>query len=84
MATKTKDQLRAAVKGARFGRHEEKALLDLIDNSAAGAATQAALTAADASVVDATYGSQESAVLTNVRTRVNQIEDALQAFGIIL
>jgi multidrug efflux pump subunit AcrA (membrane-fusion protein) len=79
----TKAQLKTLVKGARFGRHEEATLLQLIESSACGAAKQAALTAADAAAVDATYGSQESGVITNIRTRVGQIEAALQAFGII-
>lgn len=48
-----------------------------------GADQAAALTAADASTVDATYGSQEAAVLGNVRTRVGEIEAALVALGIL-
>lgn len=47
------------------------------------ATTQAALTAVDATVIDATYGTVEEAVLNNVRTRLNEIEAALKAFGIL-
>lgn len=46
-------------------------------------ATPAALTAADAGVVDATYGAEESAVITNLRTRVNELEAALRALGLL-
>ncbi|MEE9244875.1 MAG: hypothetical protein V3U63_01630, partial [Gemmatimonadota bacterium] len=46
-------------------------------------ATQAALTAEDATVIDATYGAPEEGVLNNVRTRLGEIEAALQAFGLI-
>jgi len=44
---------------------------------------QAALTTADASIVDDTYGAEEAAVIENLRTRVNQLEAALQALGFI-
>ena len=43
----------------------------------------AALTAADAGTVDATYGAPEAAVLANVRTRLNEIESALQDLGLL-
>jgi len=43
----------------------------------------AALTAADAAVVDATYGAEESGVISNLRTRVNQLESALRAAGLL-
>lgn len=46
-------------------------------------ATPAALTAPNASVVDATYGAEESAVITNLRTRVNELEAALRALGLL-
>lgn len=45
--------------------------------------TQAALTTEDATVIDATYGAPEEAVLNNVRTRLGEIEAALQAFGLL-
>ena len=43
----------------------------------------AALTAADGSTVDATYGAEEAAVLANVVTRQAEIEARLQALGFI-
>lgn len=43
----------------------------------------AALTDPDNSVVGASYGATEQAVLINLRTRVNEIEAALQAAGIL-
>ncbi len=43
----------------------------------------AALTTADNSTVDATYGTQEAKVITNLRTRVGQIESRLQAIGLL-
>jgi len=42
-----------------------------------------ALTAADASTVDGTYGAEEQAVLGNVRTRVNELETKLRALGLL-
>ncbi|KPJ96680.1 MAG: hypothetical protein AMS18_00020 [Gemmatimonas sp. SG8_17] len=42
-----------------------------------------ALTSADASTVDTTYGSEEAAVIANNRTRIGEIETALQNIGII-
>ncbi len=42
-----------------------------------------ALTAEDATVIDATYGSDEEGVLNNVRTRVGEIEVVLQAQGLL-
>ncbi|AZS07298.1 hypothetical protein PP505_gp28 [Gordonia phage Dorito] len=42
-----------------------------------------ALTAADASTVDATYGTEEAAVITNLRTRVGELETKLKALGLI-
>lgn len=48
------------------------------------AATGAALTAVDATAINATYDAVEEAVLNNVRTRLNEIEARLQAMGIIL
>lgn len=44
----------------------------------------AALTAADASVVDATYGAEESGVINNLRTRLNELESRIKALGFIL
>ncbi len=42
-----------------------------------------ALTAEDATVIDATYGSVEEAVLNNLRTRVGELESKLQAYGLL-
>jgi hypothetical protein len=42
-----------------------------------------AMTASDASVVDATYGAQEQAVITNLRTRVDEMETKLKALGLL-
>ncbi len=47
------------------------------------ATTQAALSAENATVIDATYGAIDEGVLNNVRTRLGEIEAALQAFGLI-
>ena len=44
-------------------------------------ANQGALTAEDATVIDATYGAVEEAVLNNVRTRIGELEAAAQAMG---
>jgi len=46
-------------------------------------AKAAALTAVDATVIDATYGTVEEAVLNNVRDRVNDVESRLQAYGLL-
>jgi hypothetical protein len=43
----------------------------------------AALTASDVSVVDATYGAEEVAVIENLRTRVDELESRLQAIGLL-
>jgi len=42
-----------------------------------------ALTASDASSVDATYGNEERDVIINLRTRVDELETKLQAIGVI-
>lgn len=42
-------------------------------------AKQAALTAEDTQTVDGTYGSEEADVIENLRTRVGELEAALQA-----
>lgn len=42
-----------------------------------------ALTAKDASTVDATYGAEEVAVIGNNRTRIEEIENALKKAGIL-
>lgn len=56
MATKTTAQLRSLIIGARFGRHEEKALLDLIDNAAiasdAAKASPATAAGTDAAIIN--------------------------------
>ncbi len=41
-----------------------------------------AITAEDATVIDATYGAVEEAVLNNVRTRVGELEVILQGLGV--
>jgi hypothetical protein len=70
------------------GRCEIDGALDH-DGSTAGfygvapVARPTALTAADVSVVDTTYGAEEAAVLGNVRTRVNELETKLRALGLL-
>jgi hypothetical protein len=46
-------------------------------------ARPAALTAADAAVVDGTYGAEEAGVIANLRTRVNELEARLRSLGLI-
>lgn len=41
------------------------------------------LTAKDATTVDATYGSEEQGVIGNNRTRIEEIETALQSIGLL-
>lgn len=48
-----------------------------------GVSQGAALTAADASTVDGTYGAEEATVIGNMRTRLGEIEARLEATGII-
>lgn len=48
-----------------------------------GFAQGAALTAADGSTVDTTYGQEEADVISNLVTRVGEIEARLEAAGII-
>ncbi len=43
----------------------------------------AALTAADASTVDGTYGAEEAAVIANLRTRLGELETKLQSLGLL-
>lgn len=43
----------------------------------------AALTTSDGSIVDTTYGQEEADVITNLRTRVNELESRLQTLGLI-
>lgn len=43
----------------------------------------AALTAADATAIDAAYDAVEQGVLNNVRTRLNEIESRLQSLGLL-
>ena len=43
----------------------------------------AALTVADASVIDTVYGTEEAAVIGNLRTRVGEIESRLRTLGFI-
>lgn len=42
-----------------------------------------ALTAADPTVIDSTYGADEEGVLNNVRTRLGELETKLQALGLL-
>lgn len=42
----------------------------------------AAMTAANASTVDGTYGAEESAVIANLRTRLGEVEAFMEASGI--
>lgn len=42
-----------------------------------------ALTAADGSTVDGTYGAEEAAVIDNLRTRLGELETKLSAFGFL-
>jgi len=44
---------------------------------------QSALTANDISDVDGTYGAEEQAVIINIRARVLEIEEKLQALGLL-
>lgn len=48
-----------------------------------GITEQEALTAADGSTVDSTYGAEEAAVIANNVTRIGEIEAALQAIGLL-
>lgn len=54
-------------------------LVDLTDQIE----SQGELTAASSATVDATYGAEEAGVINNSRTRIGEIEDALQAYGIL-
>ncbi len=45
--------------------------------------SQGSLTPASEDVVDTTYGAEEADVINNTRARVNEIENALKAFGIL-
>lgn len=60
-----------------------------IDNTGIGffagapVAKAAALTAVDATAIDAVYGAVEEAVLNNVRSRVNDLESRLQAYTLL-
>lgn len=42
-----------------------------------------ALTTADTSTVDATYGTEEADVINNLRTRVNELESLIQSLGLL-
>lgn len=43
----------------------------------------AALTAATAETIDATYGEQEKKTIENLRTRINELETKLKALGLL-
>lgn len=42
-----------------------------------------ALTASDTNTVDGTYGSEEALVINNLRVRLDELEDKLQALGLL-
>jgi len=44
---------------------------------------QTALTASVTDTVDSTYGSEESTVINNLRTRLDELETKLQAYGLL-
>ena len=44
---------------------------------------QGAMSAADAATVDTTYGAEEAGVINNIRTRVGEVETALENLGLI-
>ncbi|UCH71718.1 MAG: hypothetical protein JSW62_04790 [Thermoplasmatales archaeon] len=44
---------------------------------------ETAMTAADASSVDSTYGNEERDVIINLRTRLNELESKLQSLGFL-
>lgn len=46
-------------------------------------AQQAAMTAVNNSTIDTTYGTEERDVITNTRTRVSELETALENLGLI-
>ena len=46
-------------------------------------AQRSALTAANASTIDGTYGAEEAAVLANIRTRLGEVEAALETLGLV-
>ena len=51
--------------------------------NAAPVAQQSALTAANASTVDTTYGTEEANVINNIRTRLGEVETALESLGLV-
>lgn len=56
---------------------------DLVSfHGAAGSAQKTAIAAVDVSVVDATYGAQEQAVLTDLRTKLNSVLVCLKDHGL--
>lgn len=65
----------------RFEEHEHNG----IDSKSVAATfqSQGTLTAQDSATVDATYGIEEVGVIGNNRTRIAEIESALQAVGIL-
>lgn len=78
------DDLARAFQNAGMDSSHARAVADALDGVASLTLTaQPALTAADASVVDAVYGAEEVAVINNLRTRVNELEAALQANGLL-
>lgn len=62
---------------------EDEIEFDVSEFVLRGDARQAALTAADGSTVDGTYGAEEAAVINNLVTRVAELETALQNLGLL-
>lgn len=78
-------KLEAEIKRLRrdFAEHRHTGLdgkaLDLTDQIE----SQGTVSSANNSAVDATYGTEEAAVINNTRTRLGQVVTALQSFGIL-
>lgn len=77
------DDLAKAFRNAGMSSAHARKVADLLDGAAALTA-QPALTAADASTVDAVYGAEEVAVINNLRTRVNELEARLRTNGLLI
>ena len=82
---KSIEQLEAELNALKraFQEHQHTGLdsktVDLTDQIE----VQGSVTASDDSTVDTTYGTEEAAVLGNVRTRLGEVVSALQSFGIL-
>lgn len=79
------DDAREVAAGTEAGRVIGDALNPSTFRLAAGTPVGrgAALTAVDATAINATYDATEEGVLNNVRTRLNEVEARLQALGLI-